>query len=212
MRDAGEYFNQLVQQVNSLDWPRDNLEIIIIEGDSIDGTPSLLRHWASVEDRLTIVTNNTGRPKYAHTISAERFEHLASIFNLGLGAVDCEWSDYVLFTPSDVEWGPDIIGKLIEAGKPLIAPMYWTSNNGNSRFYDTWGFGFRPMQKDWYREHYPDKATEVGTVGGMVLIEADYIERGARYGLANVDHGLCDDIKRLGGSVWYEPNAHIYHR
>ena len=191
--------------------------MIAVEGDSIDGTPNLLKTWAAGDSRLTVITRNTGLQRFGHEVTPQRFAHLASIFNTGLNAVDCLWSDYIIFTPSDIIFTPDVLKRLIAQGKRFIAPMYWTNENGHSRFYDTWGFTrggvqFRPLPKAWYKAHFPHAPFEVDTVGGLVLIDADLVAAGARYGNENVDRGLCQSIKELGATVWADPTTHIYHR
>ena len=107
--------------------------------------------------------------------------------------------------------------RLIDCNKQYIAPMYWTNENGHSRFYDTWaysrgGVNFGPLPKAWYKQRFPSKPFEADTVGGMVLIDADLIAAGARYSPVNVDRGLCEAVKKMGVSVWVNPQAHIYHR
>jgi len=74
-----------------------------VEGDSVDGTGQVLADWQARDSRVTLVTCNTGKPRYGSVINADRFAVLAQVFNAGLAAVDLEWSTHVLMLPSDIQ-------------------------------------------------------------------------------------------------------------
>ena len=217
IRQGAAYLCQLKQQINGLDYPAANIRIIAIEGDSSDGTPGLLATWAASDSRLTVITHNTGRAKWGSVIDPIRFAHLAEVFNAGLNAVDCVWSDYVLFMPADVEFRGDIIKRLLAHNVDYVAPMYWVREGGGARFYDIWGFkedGFQwgPYSPEYYEQANRPVLVEMRTVGGMILIHAALIAAGARYAKEDVDHGLCRAAQQMGATVYADTTTHIYHR
>ena len=214
-RQASEYLNGYLAQLDGLDYPLEHLRIVIVEGDSQDDTYSILSDWAKDRPHITLVKHDTGRPKYPSAVMPARFAHLADVFNTCLEAVDYSWSDYVVFSPADVIWGADILNRLLATGKAYVAPMYWM--NGENRFYDIWGYThpnitFGPFGREWYERVLRGQLTEMATVGGLVLIKADILRAGCRYAPANVDHGLCQQAQALGYTVWCDPTTDIWHR
>lgn len=220
-RDSGQYVNGFIEQVNSLDYPAENLRIIAIEGDSTDDTLSQLLAWQDLDERVTVCKCDVNRPKFGSVVHPERFKILAQVFNTGLDeAVAQSWADYVLFTPSDVHWGADVLKRLLSHQKDIIAPMFWTQadRQNNYRFYDIWGFkrkdgeDFPPFVCAWYQTHLPQEPLEMDTVGGMALIKIEVLQAGCRYTPDHVDHGLCKAAQESGFSVWCDPTTHILHR
>jgi len=79
-------------------------------------------------------------------------------------------------------------------------------------FYDTWGyrkdgvrFDNKPPHHDCYRADGPFRLDSVGSV---VMIDADYVRRGASMN-GNGLVGLCDSIRSLGGEVWCDPRVPV---
>lgn len=202
--------------LTTINYPDSCLRFILVEGDSIDNTPQLLADFAANDERVTVVTHNTGREKFPQDTSPARLAHLAEVFNAGLDAVDTDWSDYVVFMPSDIVFDTRVISKLLARNVDYIAPFYWI-NEGKIRFYDLWGFsqggiGFPPWGKQYYLDKYGDELQEMDTVGGLVMLNAELIANGARYGQTNADHGLCRAAQQLGATIYADPTVHIYHR
>lgn len=211
-RNSRKSLPRLIEQVSALDYPPEQLRVIAVEGDSTDTTATWLQTWAENDDRVTLLTCNTGKRHYPSIVNAERFAALAQVFNTALDAVDYEWSDYVLFTPSDVLFAPDVLSRLLAHGKDMIAPFFY----GDGRFRDTWAFsrngqffGNFPQSKALAR--YGDAPIEMETVGGMVLIHADVLRAGCRYTAAEVDRGLCKAARANGFGVWADPATYIVH-
>lgn len=192
-------------------------KFVIVEGDSVDDTPARLAQWAKDDKRVTIITHNTGAKKHGHTLDRVRMEHISSLANIGLDEAIRGKPDYILMTPSDVEFEGDIVKRLLSHKVDYVAPMFWTRSGNHTRFYDIWGFTqggaqWRPLPKAWYATHLDDSLVEMSTVGGMALIKAKYINDGARYSPVDCDRGLCRAAQELGAKVWADPTTHIYHR
>lgn len=217
-RDSGAdipaYFERLFTL--RLDNPYVMLRFVYVEGDSKDSTWEMLREWAQYDDRVTLVKCDTGKPRYGPVVNPERFQVLARVFNEALDAVDLEWTDYVLFLPSDIHYEPDLLSRLLAADKDIVAPFSWTYENGRYRFYDVWGFGcqgkaFTPFTQQAAREVYGDALLQMDMVGGTVLIKSAVLKLGCRYTEKDVDRGLCWDAQRLGFTVWADPATAVYH-
>jgi len=143
---------------------------------------------------------------------------LATVFNAGLDNVDLEWSDYVLFIPSDVIYKPDLVSKLVVYDKDLIAPWYWTYNeHGIQRFYDTWGFCyqgqyFEQARKSWFDERFSGiKELPMDTVGGVIMMKSEVVRAGCRYTTEEVDRGLCKMAREKGFEVWAALDVEVFH-
>ena len=190
------------------------LRLIVVEGDSVDGTLPALREWADKEKRLTVVVCNTGRPHYGSVIDVDRFRVLASVFNAGLDAVDLAWTAHVMFIPSDVQHEPDLLSRLLAHDLDLVAPFFW--GPGGDWFYDTWGFTRHGERFTNFERRqlpsYGDRPIAMDTIGGCVLMRAAVLRAGVRYSPDDVDRGLCRAAKAKGFTVWADPTTHINHR
>ena len=205
-------------RLSALDHPAVNLRMVWVEGDSADDTLIRLQDWQLAWDvvpderKIQIVQCDTGKPKYGSVVNAERFEVLATVFNAGLAAVDLDWSDYVLFIPSDIEYTPDLLQRLLAHHKDIIAPFVYSNNV----FYDIWAFSrggrnFGQFSPDQAQSMFGAKPIEMDTVGGVMLMRYEVIQRGAYYTKTDVDRGLCSMARALGFTVWADPATEVVH-
>lgn len=216
LRDAANYLDRYISQIKHLDFDSQNIRIVLVEGDSQDDTLSQLERWQAEDSRIRIVKHDTGRPKFRSVVNAARFAHLAEVFNVGLEAVDQDWTDYVWFLPADVIYDSPILANLLGHNKDHIAPMFWTKNGSGLRFYDIWGFTadnktFKPSTPAWYSQNMSRQPFEVDTVGGAALMRIEIIKAGCRFTSKEVDRGLCKMAKAAGFSIWCDPTSHIIH-
>lgn len=212
---AGSPLTALIERLTSL--THKPLRFITVEGDSADTTLEELEHWTMKVKNLYIVKHDTGKARFGHVVSQERFTHLAGIINAGVeAAMASEWADYILAIPSDVHFEPDLVTRLLSHDKHLIAAMFWTDDGAGLRFYDTWafsraGFNFAPFNFTWYQAQFGNEPIEMDTVGGAILTRADLFRQGLRYSPVNLDRGLCEQARSMGHSIWCDPTAHIIH-
>lgn len=216
IRDAaGHPLSALIERLSGL--THKSLRFVVVEGDSTDDTWAQLNGWAIEDNRAKIVKHDTGKPRYGHVISAERFTHLAGIINAGVeAAIASKWPDYILAIPSDVHFEPDLVTRLLSHDKQLIAAMFWIQESSGLRFYDTWAFSrlglsLAPFNFTWYQTHFPIEPVEMDTVGGAILTRADLFRQGLRYSPVNLDRGLCEQVRAMGHTVWCDPTTHIIH-
>lgn len=212
---SGASLAALGERLTSLD--HKHLRLVIVEGDSVDDTWTDLLQWQNRDDRVKLTKHDTGKGRFGHVVSAERFAHLAGIINAGVEmALANDWADYILAIPSDVHFEPDLVTRLLSHDKRLIAAMFWTQEAGGLRFYDTWAFSragmnFAPFNFTWYQTHLPSEPVEMDTVGGAILTRADLFRQGLRYSPVNLDRGLCEQVRAMGHTVWCDPSTHIIH-
>jgi len=220
-RDGAGYLAEFIEQINSLDYPAENIRIFCIEGDSKDNTWQLLTDWVLSDKRVKLIRYDTGQPKYPSTVNPDRFRHLSKVFNTCLASSLADgWADYVCLIPSDVIFGPDLLKGLLQHNKDIISPMYWTGDHPNgSRFYDIWGYKdlegipFPPRSFAWYQTEFPtDGPVQLQTTGGVMLSRREVLEAGCRYTETDVDHGLCWTATEKGYTIWCDPQTHIIHR
>jgi glycosyltransferase involved in cell wall biosynthesis len=211
-RDSAAGIAEYIERASSL--KRDNiaLRFICVEGDSTDGTLQQLQAWACQCPHVTLVKCDTGKPKHGSYVDAERFQVLAQVFNAALDAVDLEWSDYVLFLPSDIHYQPDLLSRLLAHNVDMVAPMVWQDN----LYYDTWasrkdGRNWINFTRQWAAANLGNELIEMETIGGTVLIGANVLKSGCRYTPDEVDQGLSKMAREKGVRLWIDPTAHVGH-
>ncbi len=57
VRNEAEHLDDCLTAISELDYPSDRLEILLIDGESVDATPSVLRAWAERDSRFRILQN-----------------------------------------------------------------------------------------------------------------------------------------------------------
>lgn len=200
------------QRVEALEHPREQLRVVVVEGDSVDGTWTRLWEWAAQDHRVTVVKCDTGRPHYGSVVHAERFAILAQVFNAGLDAVDTEWSDYVLFVPVDIGFEPDLLQRLIAHGVDMVSPITWQGDI----FYDIWALSvggrfYGNFSRREVPQLFPVGLTRATTIGGTMLMRAEVVASGVRYGAVDVDRGLCMQATARGYGLWFDPTTQVEH-
>ena len=211
-RDSVKQIPAYILRAEQLDYPKENLEFVFVEGDSVDNTWSLLNEWADWAGNVELITCHTGAPQHGSVVNAERFRTLATVFNDGLSEVDLEWSDYVLFLPSDIQYDPDLLTRLLAHGKDIIAPFVYK----DGRFYDIWGFSrggenFWPHDITQAQEMFGSEPIQMDTVGCVVLMRCEVLRQGVRYADEDVDRGLCTAARALGFTMWADPATIVRH-
>jgi hypothetical protein len=221
-------------RLDALEHVRDRLRVVCVEGDSRDETRALLCEWAAEDSRVCVLACDTGAPLYGSVVSEARFAQLAHVFNTGLAAVDRQWSEYVMMLPSDIVYGPELLGNLLAHDVDVVAPLVFM----NGRFYDVWAFSRdgRPLPSFTCSETgkifdtedtegaegteiflegtAPSRKgtlVEMETVGGTLLMKAALLQAGVRYRAEDVDRGLCVLARALGYRVWADVGTWVVH-
>lgn len=216
-RDAESYLWEYIRRINGLDYPIDNLRVIAVEGDSNDDTQKHLITFreTSPKGMVMLIKCDTGKPKHGSVVNAERFATLAQVFNAALDAVDLEWTDYVLFLPSDIRYEPDLLKRLLAVDEDIVSPFVWIYINDREFFYDCWAFrrngsSLGSFPRDQLAQ-FGNEPIRMDTVGGVTLINTTVLKAGVRYTPDEVDRGFCKWAKREGFHVLADPTTHVYH-
>lgn len=61
VRNEQGYIESLIESVEGIEYPNDDLEIIVVDGDSEDGTRQRLQAWAEASPRKVVVLDNPRR-------------------------------------------------------------------------------------------------------------------------------------------------------
>lgn len=216
LRDAAAHWPGYVRRLAELDYDADKLRLVLVEGDSVDGTQGLVQEWAERWQRrkgaVTVVTCNTGRPKFGSVVDPERFWTLATVFNAGLEAVDLAWSDDAMLLPVDIVYDPDLLRRLLAWEVDAVCPLTWMGG----LFYDTWalsrdGHFFPPFSRETAADLFHEQLTEMTTIGGTMLFRAELLRAGVRYGLVDVDRDFSRDARAAGFRLWLDPTTHVWH-
>lgn len=210
LRDAAAVLFEYTDRIDRLDYPLADLRLVFVEGDSADSTVELLERLWGDDPRATIVTCDTGSPKYGSVVNHDRFRVLATVFNAGLAVVDLVWSDYVLVLPVDIQFGPDLVAGLVSREVDVVAPYVFKGG----RFYDIWGWSSEgQFWVDFQESQMPkDGALRLlDTVGGTVMIDAQVLRAGVRYSLEDVDRGFSRAARAAGFDLWADPAVIVRH-
>ena len=186
------------------------LRWVWVVGDSADDTEQRLRAVidAHPEKDITLVRGDTG---ITAEDPANRVARLGQTANAGLAQVN-EADAWVLVHESDLQSPPDVIELLLSAEKPVCGGSVWLTVNGQTVFYDTWGY-----RKDGALfSNYPpycagydaEQPFEVDSVGSVYLFPAEDVLEGARCDEWAVI-GLMRALRERGHSVWCVPTVQI---
>ena len=216
--NAGAYIADYIKRMAAECYPPDLLRFYPVEGDSVTpDTYNQLKEWAAKDNRVRVSKHDTGVKRYGSVVNTERFRALAKTGNIALDYIAADgWADYALGIESDLTWFPGLFGELLRHRRPVVAPLVWKQLGGAWRFYDIWAYRYLngaqlpQVTVDWYDDNTLG-LFELGSAGSCTMIQADYIYQGARYGLANAVIGLCEDVRRLGGSVWCDSSLSVWH-
>ena len=214
-RDAGESgVTDFRLRVENINWPRANIRVCVLEGDSKDDTWEQLGEWYYDDrHRISLKREDTGSKRFGQHTSPKRFKHLSRLWNLALGMADLEWSDYIFIVPFDVIWYPNTITELWRNNVALVSPLTFC----NGKFYDTWamvnkdGSKWKDFTEEWSDENLKGKLLEMNLVGGTTLIDANVLKAGARFTEEECDHGISRTAKVHGFKCYCDTSCWIEH-
>ncbi|GKQ35293.1 glycosyltransferase [Streptomyces sp. A012304] len=138
LKDAAAFLPGHLENLRALDYPREAISLGLLEGDSTDETPELLRQVLPELEaeyrRVTLVHRDVGLqldgPRWEPGIQRRRRSALAKVRNqlLFRALADEEW---VLWLDVDVTGYPaDLVQRLLGAGKDIVVPHCAASPGG----------------------------------------------------------------------------------
>lgn len=138
LKDAAAFLPGYLENLRALDYPREAISLGLLEGDSEDTTPDLLRQVLPGLEaefrRVTLVHRDFGLqlagPRWEPGVQRRRRSVLAKVRNhlLSRALTDEEW---VLWLDVDVTGYPaDLVQRLLGAGKDIVVPHCATTTGG----------------------------------------------------------------------------------
>ncbi len=159
LKDAAAFLPGYLDRLRTLDYPREAISLGLLEGDSRDETPELLRQVLPGLEaefrRVTLVHRDFGLqlagPRWEQGVQRRRRSVLAKVRNhlLARALADEEW---VLWLDVDVTGYPaDLVQRLLGARKDIVVPHCATAPGGPT--YDLNTFVLKPGAGtlDWDR-------------------------------------------------------------
>lgn len=113
-----------IRQIEAQDYPRDQLRVYAIEGDSVDQTYQRLMAWRQLDSRVTVGKCDLGQPVLGSVVDKGRFLR-GNIVGSGCRqmALADGWADYILWIESDLIWGPYLVSQLVASAERLDAGL-----------------------------------------------------------------------------------------
>lgn len=197
IRNEAVYIDACIAAATAQDYPPDLIEIVVVDGDSDDGTPAIIQRWADRDRRIRVLRN----PKRL----------MIPGLNLGLSHTSASYVGYVnghSFPP------PDYVRRCIAL---LDQQGAW----GVGGTYDR--VATRPLQRAIARaQSHPFGVGDAVHNYGNEAQWAETVFPGfwprwvfERVGpfdermLYNEDNELSHRIRSAGGRLWYEPSIRI---
>jgi glycosyltransferase involved in cell wall biosynthesis len=211
--EAGN-IRECLASILALDYPRELLEIVVVDGSSDDGTPGIVSAMAEADPRIRLCDN----PE--RTIASNR--------NMGIRLAT---SGLVAFTDADCVvppgWLSLLVGSYLElkAARPAVCAVGGSNlppardQDGANTFLATLGMMLNSF------------AGSLGSVQGLrfkkltrvrslaclnVLYEKEAVLRAGLFdvGMGNIgeDADLNNRLRRMGRELYFVPGSFVYHR
>ncbi len=224
---GGGDLSRWMQQVETLDYPKDRLRLVCLEGDSLDNTRGRLAAWKPGCE-YELLRLDVGGKRLGHVISEERLTNLSRCTNEVMNHFDDE--DYYLYITSDLIWPPSLLQTLIDNINTvddvdiISCPVLM---EGTDDFYDVWGFRqgdqqinrmggwFGPGCFDWDFPWHPcvdvENRFQVDTIGSIFLARGKVIRNGIRFTPTEDVVGFSKAATASGFQIWVTPDTAVYH-
>ncbi len=219
VRNRGWILPDYLRSLFNLDYPKDKIALHFILNDSSDESKKILRNWKESAEKdyryIRISEVNFGYPsdwgedRKNHKLNrtSKTYKTLSVLRNLIL---DIAWldmkADYLFSVDSDILVKPDVLNKLLETRKDIVAALVKTSGNT---------YNFIPWSGE--RDIIPDNLFSVAVTGAVVLISRKVFEnKKIRYSVERTgeDEGFCISASLHGYKSYVLPELqkHIMNK
>lgn len=211
----GRYEAQLFQLRDLLRVHGHSLDVVFVEGDSVDTTArnlaDILRRFGP--GRLEDVSH--GGPVYGSTESPVRMQALCGVGNGILANVPKE-TDVLVYVESDLIWDPVTIWGLMQrlsSDVDVVAPLIFAGKH----FYDV--FAFRGLDGERFSPFVPWHSSftnavspliEVGSAGSCLVMKGE-VARTCRIPPEDALVGFCRNAKSAGYRIWVDSAGTVRH-
>lgn len=221
-RNATPYLATYFNQVNALDYELhkrgDRLQLVWGEGDSTDGTLSMLK-GATFRFRANVIDCTHGGKVFGSIEDTERFDQLAYVGNCIWQAIPAD-TDAVVYIESDLLWQPETIIGLLEGltAYPAVSPMVMHIKNPGLYkgegpfFYDRWAFrrnGVRFTNEPPYHVDIGKEMLRLDSAGSCIAIRYQLAQN--LYFPNDCFVGVSRLIHEQGGEIWLDPELKVFH-
>lgn len=217
-RTATDYLQRYFQQAQALDNALldrgDTLRFVWGEGDSQDGTLTILQLMARELGNAEIVNCRHGGPVFGSIESKERFAQLAGVANTIWAAIPDD-TDAVIFVESDLIWDTATMIGLLDGLTvyPAVAPMIMDSPP-KVTYYDVWGSRRNGLRFTKRPPHHPDivvgQMLKMDSAGSCIAIRWK-LAQGLYFPPEDCFVGLCRLLHEQGGEIWLDTNLTVHH-
>jgi glycosyltransferase involved in cell wall biosynthesis len=209
VRDGEKWLKRFFDCLDRLDYAREDLKFVILEGNSTDNSWIMVVYYTYTHSGVLLT-------KLDIDDSIGRFRRLAMLKNrvIDLAFKD---EDYVLWFDSDlVDFPASLLKDLMKADADIVAP--YVLIEGTDRFYDHLAF-----RKDGIKFMFPEGIPtvplpsdrfEVDAVGTCMLVKGDVYRKGIRFIESDVESEqvlFCTAAKKCGFKVLADPNLKVFH-
>ncbi len=230
IRNRAWILNQYLACIDAIDYPRQNISFFFILNDCTDDSEEILENWMVIKNKetypnfgwkwgsiqVTTINFNTpsdigenGMGRSGLSRSIHTYENLSILRNRILDyAREKGDIDYIFSVDSDILVKPDILNKLIDTGKNIVAALI--SNSGTD-------WNFLPLAgKD--RNTVPSELFEVRVTGACCLISKNvFMNKNIRYSdkfRSGEDEAFCQSAREQGfkSYVLAEEQIHLMRR
>lgn len=209
------YFDQVAALRDPLFKAGHSLRLILVEGDSTDGTGIELTR-RSVSFPTTFEIRNHGGPVFGSVDDAQRWRQISFVCDGVLEQVG-EQDDALIYVESDLIWNAETMLALLEHLKEVdaVAPMcFWKQVEPIRWFYDTWGFrkdGARFKPDPPYHPALDGQMTEIDSAGSCIVMRGA-VARQCRFVPSELGIvGFCADLRAKGFKLHLDPAYAVYH-
>lgn len=221
-RNSSDYLLRYLDQVVQLHAylaPASAIQLILVEGDSTDGTwhelISGLEKIRPLGITASLVKREHGGQVFGSVDSEQRWRQISFACNGVFENLPAVF-DALIYVESDLIWNPQAMLALLEHLKsfPAVSPM---SFHRDGFFYDVWGYRRNEQRFRSSPPYHPDlenlqaSLLQIDSAGSCIAMRADVARQ---VSFAYPDQGilgLCRSIYDHGYSLHLDPHQRVIH-
>lgn len=225
VRNRAWVLPEYLEHLRNLDYPKEKLAFKFILNDSTDESEKILNEfkenyqpeyrYIEIEKADFGYPSDWGEDREKNKLNRFKYAYkaLSKLRNLILATAwaDLE-TDYLFQVDSDILVRPDVLKRLIECGKDIVAALVVNKRN---KLEQVFAYNFTPLSDS--RIIVPDGLFEVKTTGAVVLISRKVFENiSICYSPkdSGEDEGFCENARKQGFKSYILPvlQEHIMER
>lgn len=224
VRNRDWILSEYLTAISKLDYPKHKIYLYFVLNDSVDNSKKILEQFK--EDNLksyfniTIIEKNFGFPNDLGEQGLGRKNNgidrgtycakaLSECRNMLLNAAMNHDFDYLFFVDSDIIVLPDVLTKLIETKKDVVAALVRNDHHN--------AYNFLHIDKNISRGTIPSRLFQVDITGAVMLVSKKiFLNKVLRYYPTSTgeDEGFCNKLKQSNIPMYVlnEMQKHVFDR